>query len=174
MKKKKVKNKGTLFWVTGLSGSGKTTIAKNIKGKIERKYGPTILINGDDLRQYFSLNGYSKSERIKIAYKYSKLFKHITDQNINVIYATVGLVNKIRNIFQNSVKNFFVIYIKSDVGIIKQKRKKKMYFRFNKNIVGVHIKAEFPKKPDVMVENYLDRDIDKISKELISKISKIY
>ncbi len=172
--KRKVKNKGTLFWITGLSGSGKTTIAKKIKGYIENKYGPTILINGDDLRKYFLLKGYSKSDRIDLAYKYSKLFKHITDQNINIIYATVGLVNKIRNIFRNLVRNFFVIYIKSDVAIIKQKRKKKMYFRLNKNIIGVHIKAEFPKKPDVMVENYLNRDLDKISKEIISKLSNIY
>ena len=101
MKRKINKKKGTLFWITGLSGSGKTTIAKKIKGNIEKKYGPTILINGDDLRKYFLLNGYSKSDRIEIAYKYSKLFKHITDQNINIIYATVGLVNKIRNILMS-------------------------------------------------------------------------
>jgi len=83
-------------------------------------------------------------------------------------------MNKIRKIFQNSVKNFFVIYIKSDVRIIKQKRKKKIYFKFNRNIVGVDIKPEFPKKPNVMVKNYLNRSIDKISKELFLKISKIY
>jgi adenylylsulfate kinase len=174
MKKKKFKNKGTLFWVTGLSGSGKTTIAKKIKNRIEKKYGPTILINGDDLRKFFLLKGYSKNDRIEIAYKYSKLFKLITNQNINIIFATVGLMNKIRKIFQNSVKNFFVIYIKSDIRIIKQKRRKKIYFKFNRNIVGVDIKPEFPKKPHVMVENYLNREIDKISKELMQKISKIY
>jgi len=171
--KKKVKNKGILFWVTGLSGSGKTTIAKKIKRNIEKKYGPTILISGDDLRNFFLLNGYSKNDRIDIAYKYSKLFNHITNQNINIIFATVGLMNRIRKIFQNSVKIFFVIYIKSDVRIIKQKRKKKIYFKFKKNIVGVDIKPEFPKKPDVMVENYLNRGIDKISRELMLKISKI-
>ena len=39
--------------------------------------------------------------------------------------------------------------------------------------MGVDIKPEFPKKPDVMVENYLNRGIDKISRELILKISKM-
>ena len=33
------KNKGILFWITGLSGSGKTSIAKKLKNKIESKYG---------------------------------------------------------------------------------------------------------------------------------------
>ena len=42
-----------LFWITGLPGSGKTTIAKKILRPIEKKYGPTIEISGDDLRKNF-------------------------------------------------------------------------------------------------------------------------
>jgi adenylylsulfate kinase-like enzyme len=172
--KKKIKNSGTLFYITGLSGSGKSTLAKKIKNDIQKKYGPTLLINGDDIRNFFLLKGYSKNDRLEIAYKNSKLFKHITDQNINIIFATVGMMHKIRRIFKDSIKNFFVIYIKSDVKTIKQKRKKKIYFKFKKNIVGVDIKPQFPKKPEVIIENYLDRDVNKIAKELISKIFKTY
>ena len=51
----KNKNKGILFWITGLSGSGKTTIAKKIRPFISKKYGPTIIINGDDMRNIFKL-----------------------------------------------------------------------------------------------------------------------
>ena len=132
MKKKIVKNKGTLFWITGLSGSGKTTIAKKIKNSIEKKYGPTLLINGDDLRKFFLLKGFSKNNRLENAYKFSKLFKLITNQNINIIFATVGMMQKIRNIFKNAVKNFFIIYIKSDVKIIKKKNKKKCILNLKK------------------------------------------
>ena len=64
MKKKINKNKGILFWVTGLSGSGKTTISKKIKKDISKNYGPTIVVSGDDLRQIFNLKGYSYSERL--------------------------------------------------------------------------------------------------------------
>ena len=48
--KKKIKNSGTLFYITGLSGSGKSTLAKKIKNDIQKKYGPTLLINGDDIK----------------------------------------------------------------------------------------------------------------------------
>ena len=44
------RKKGILFWITGLSGSGKSTIASLIKDRIEKKYGPTIIMSGDDLR----------------------------------------------------------------------------------------------------------------------------
>ena len=51
-KKNKNNNKGFVIWITGLSGSGKTTVAKKIKKKIIEQLGPTVLINGDDLRKY--------------------------------------------------------------------------------------------------------------------------
>ena len=57
--------RGILFWITGLSGSGKTTIAKKIHKQIIKNYGPTLLINGDELRKYFGLKGYSFQEREK-------------------------------------------------------------------------------------------------------------
>ena len=51
MKKIKInKKKGILFWITGLSGTGKTSIGKKIKKDIVKNYGPTLLVNGDDIR----------------------------------------------------------------------------------------------------------------------------
>ena len=49
--KKLKKNKGILLWITGLSGSGKTAIAEKIKHNISNKYGPTLIMSGDDLRK---------------------------------------------------------------------------------------------------------------------------
>ena len=68
MKKIKLNhNKGILFWVTGLSGSGKTSIARKIKPKISKLYGPTIVFSGDDMRKIFGLTKYSRSERFNNA-----------------------------------------------------------------------------------------------------------
>ena len=74
MKRKKIiKSKGILFWITGLSGAGKTSIAKKLLNKIKKKYGPTIIISGDDLRKIFELKKYSFRERLKLSEKYCKL-----------------------------------------------------------------------------------------------------
>ena len=72
-----IKNKGILFWITGLSGSGKTTIAEKIKIQISKKYGPTLTLSGDDLRKIFSFNKFSKKQRLNYALSYSKFCKRI-------------------------------------------------------------------------------------------------
>jgi adenylylsulfate kinase-like enzyme len=56
--KLKNNNKGILFWITGISGSGKTILANKIKREIIRNYGPTLIISGDDIRKIFKLNKY--------------------------------------------------------------------------------------------------------------------
>jgi len=59
--KKLKKNKGILFWITGLSGCGKTTIAKKIENNISKKYGPTIILSGDDLKKIFNYNKFKSA-----------------------------------------------------------------------------------------------------------------
>ena len=82
--KKKLKNKGILFWVTGLSGSGKTTIAKIILPKIIQKFGPTIHLDGDQLRKSLKLYGYSYNDRLDNSKKMKNKAKIITLKKINV------------------------------------------------------------------------------------------
>ena len=112
------KNKGVLIWVTGLSGSGKSSIAKKIYPNFEKIFGKTIIINGDDLRKIFRLYGFDEKSRHINAEKFSKLCKLITDQNVSIIFAAVGMKKNIRKIFKTSVKNYFEIYIESSINKI--------------------------------------------------------
>ena len=93
---KKNKKKGILFWITGLPGAGKTSIANKIFNSLRKKFGSTILLNGDDIRKIFELKDYSKIGRKRIGMQYSKLFQKITDQNINVLFAGGVLIEKVR------------------------------------------------------------------------------
>ena len=117
------KKKGIFFFITGLSGSGKSSLAKKIKPKIQKKYGKTLLLHGDEIRKIFSLNKYGYKDREKIALQYVKLCKKITNNNINVILATVSLFNSIRKCNKKNFSNYIEIYIQSDLKkIIKQKK----------------------------------------------------
>lgn len=172
MKKKRLKkNKGILFWVTGLSGSGKTRIAKKIVGEITKSYGKTIVLSGDDIRNIFKLKGYSYKDRLETVFKYCKLAKKITSQNVNVILAVIGMMDKLRNWNRKNQSNYVEIFIKSDLKKIIKANKKKLYHKKISKIVGIDIKPEFPKKPHITIINNFDKDINSLSRELIKKIN---
>ena len=134
MKKIRIsKKKGILFWITGFPGSGKTAIANKIKPEINKFYGPTILINGDNLREIFNLKQYSENERISNGLKFSKLCKFIASQKINVIFAVVGLFDKLHQQNRMNIQNYVEIYVRSDfLKIIKVGKKE-----YTRNVIKI-------------------------------------
>ncbi len=165
------KKKGILFWVTGLSGAGKTSISNKIYNNIKKEYGKTFYINGDEIRKIFELKSYNNSDRKKGGIKYSKLFKKITDQNINVLFAGMALFHDVRAWNKKYINNYLEIYIKTNLKNIIKKKYTKIYKK-KSNLVGVDIKPEFPKKPDIVINNNFKKSIDKLSRELILKINR--
>ena len=96
MKKKLYKDHGKVFWITGLSGSGKSVIGENLLPMIEKKYGKTILIHGDNIRAIYKINSYKKSERLALAKSNSDLCSFLTKQGVNVIFTTVALIHNLQ------------------------------------------------------------------------------
>ena len=63
-----MKNEGTLYWITGLSGAGKTTIGNRLYYELKRTRENVVLLDGDILKQIVDENvGYSDIERRKRA-----------------------------------------------------------------------------------------------------------
>ena len=143
------KNKGFLFFIEGFAGSGKSSIGIKSYKRINALFGPTIIIHGNQIRDILNIYGYSRIERSKNSYKTRKFIKFITDQNINVIYTVLCLNYKAKSIYKEKIKNFVEIFIDSDVKKIIAKKKKKQIYKLKRNIVGVHIKPQFPKNPDI-------------------------
>ena len=174
MKKKINKNKGMLFWITGLSGSGKTVIAEKVKSDITKYYGPTLLVSGDDLRKIFKFNKYTADERKVLGKYYCNFAKFITNQKINLIFAVVGMRNSTRYWNRKNIDNYLEIYIKTNIKTIINANKKKIYHKKNSgDIVGINIKPELPKKADIIINNNFKKSIEVLSKELVRKIRTI-
>lgn len=167
------KKKGIVFWITGLSGSGKSTIAENIKKNITNKYGTSVLINGDMLRNIFKIKGYSKKERLSIGISYSKVSKLLTNNKVNVIIATVGLFHELHKYNRNTLANYIEIFIQSKIQKLIRNKKKFFYKRKTKNVWGIDIKPEFPKNPHIKVINNFKKSKKDISLDVYKKIVKL-
>ena len=84
---KKIKHKPGLLWITGLSGSGKSTISKIIYTKLKKKYSNIILLDGDVLRKKLKIKktgSFSNSYRTKIGLKYVKVCKYYVTNKKNL------------------------------------------------------------------------------------------
>ena len=172
LSKKKIQRKrGTLFWITGLSGSGKTTLANLIVNDVEKNFGPTILLNGNDLRNIFGFDSYKKKSRLLLAKKYSKLCKYFNTQGFNVVIAVVGLFHKIHKLNRKIHKNYIEIYIKADLKKLKKNKSKFFYKHKTNNVWGIDLKPEFPKKPHFVVNNTFDKPIKHFAKKLLKRIN---
>lgn len=166
--------KGILFWVTGISGAGKTTISKKLLPLIIKKYGPTIEISGDNIRQIFDLKKYDDISRKKYAMFYSKLCKQITDKKINVIFSTISFFKSVRNWNKENINNYVEIYVSANLNkILKFGKKSKIYKNNNFNIVGKDIKGDYPKKPHIKIKNNFNESLDNISIKIYKKINEI-
>lgn len=172
--KKIDKKKGIVLWVTGLPGSGKTTIANQLKKPFEKIYGKTILFSGDDLRKILDFKSYDTNRRFLYAKSYSKLVRNLSNQKINVIIATVSLFKKIHLWNKKNIKNYCEIYIESKTKEIIKNKKKKLYFKYNKNLVGIDIKPEFPLNPNIKIKNNFKKPINVLSKTILKKIYQLY
>ena len=139
---------------------------------INKKYGLSVHLDGDNLRKILDLHGYSFKDRVSNSKKFTKVAKLLTDQGINVVFSIIGLINKTRSWNKKNIKKYIEIYIKSDVKKIISLNKKKIY-KSKKNIVGINIRPQFPKNPDIIIDNTFNKSLNKLEKELRSKIDKI-
>ena len=75
-------------------------------------------------------------------------------------------------ILEDGIEKILVteIYIKTNISKIKKKRKKALYLKKTNHIVGVQIKPELPKKPDIVLINDFKKNLKQLSEDLIKKI----
>ena len=166
------KDKGILFFITGLSGSGKTSIAKKVQKKISQLYGPTLEVSGDNFRKIFKFNKFTQKARREYITNYLIFARLLTDQKINLIYNLIGMYKKFRKRLKN-IDNYVEIYIKADIHKIMKFKKKTTYLKYKKNIVGLDIKAEFPTNPHITINNDFNRSTDELAKELLIKLKNL-
>lgn len=150
--------KGTLYWITGLSGAGKTTIGNALYYQLKKKQSNLVILDGDILKKLVGNSlGYSQEDRKQRAYYYSNLCKTLTDQGISVIICTIAMYDEVRDWNRNHIERYVEIFLKVDKSILIQRDRKGLYSGQTagkvKEVAGMDLAVEFPKNPDIVIEN---------------------
>ena len=167
------KEHGIVFWITGISGSGKSTFSRKIYSFIKKKFGPTIILSGDNLRKIFKLNKYDKNYRMQVGKKYTKFLKLIISNKVNVLFSVVGLFHELHKYNRKKLKNYVEILIDSNFKKTELRKQKFFYKNKTNNVWGRDIEPEYPKKPHIVLKNNFKKNKNSLSKELIKKINNL-
>ncbi len=151
-----------VVWIIGLSGAGKTTLARNVVEQLRQSVDNVVLIDGDEIREVFGKDlGHTLADRRRNADRICRLGKFLEDQGIHVVCAILSLFPESREWNRENLHDYYEVFIDTPVDDLKQRDSKGIYGRFAKNeisdVAGLDI--DFP-RPDahLVIRNRGSRD----------------
>ncbi len=145
--------KGTVYFFTGLSGAGKTTIGGLFYRRLKETKSNVALFDGDQIRTVFCEDiGYSDEDRMKGAKRAFRLCKLLADQGIDVVICSISMYSRVREWNREHIENYKEIYVKASKETLLKRNQKGLYTS-GKNVVGLDLPFDEPQAPDIVIEN---------------------
>lgn len=170
-----------VVWLTGLSGSGKSTIAKALEIQLINDGFHTSTLDGDNLRTGLNSGlGFSKEDREENLRRVAEVAKLMIDAGLIVIAAFVSPLKENRELVKNTVgaSRFMEVFIDTPLEICEKRDVKGLYQLARegkiKDFTGINAPYEKPEGPDVHIETSIftvEKSVAILSKEIRSKIN---
>ena len=164
------------LWMTGLSGSGKTSIANALEKKLYEMQKHTYILDGDNLRHGLNSDlNFNKNDRIENIRRVGETAKLMVDSGLIVI---VGLISPfrverdwVRSLF--SANQFKEIYISTSINVCEKRDVKGLYQMARrdkiKNFTGITSPYEEPRNPELTIDTQnmtIDECVQKVLKQV--------
>ena len=181
LRKKLIKQKPILIWLSGLSGSGKSTIANELEKKLYENNFLSYLLDGDNIR--IGLNkdlGFTDDDRKENIRRISEVSRLMLDAGLIVITAFISPFREERQLAKSLVleENYFLVHVDCSVEKCEERDVKGLYKKARageiKNFTGIDSPYEVPEKPNLIVnteKESIDESVDKIFNAIKSKIN---
>ena len=173
--------KPAILWMTGLSGSGKSTIANAVEQQLARKGFNTFLLDGDNIRHGLNKDlGFTEADRIENIRRIGEVSKLMIDAGLIVITAFISPFESERNMVREMVEpgEFVEIFINTPLQIAETRDVKGLYAKARagelKNFTGIDSPYEIPSQPEITIDTNklsIDEAADIIVKYYLSSIT---
>jgi bifunctional enzyme CysN/CysC len=148
-----------VLWFTGLSGSGKSTIANLVERRLHAEGVHTYLLDGDNVRHGLNRDlGFTDADRVENIRRVAEVAKLFADSGLIVIVAFISPFRAERQTAKELLPEgeFFEIFVDTPIEICKQRDPKGLYARAErgeiKNFTGIDSPYEPPVDPDIHLE----------------------
>ncbi len=145
--------KGTVYFFTGLSGAGKTTIGGLFHRRLRARRANVVLLDGDQIRPVYNEDiDYTDSGRLKGASRTFRVARMLSDQGIDVVVCSICMYSQVRSWNRENIENYREIYLKVARETLFRRNQKGLYSS-GRDVVGVDLPFDEPAHPDIIVQN---------------------
>lgn len=163
-------NQGTVYFFTGLSGAGKTTVGGLFYRRLKATKPNAVYLDGDEIRVAFGEDvGYTQEERLRWAGRIFRVCRLLSDQGIDVVCCSIAMFDTVRLWNREHIPNYKEIYIRVKKQTLIQRNQKGLYTA-GCNVVGVDLPFDEPKSPDLILQN----DGDRTPLELVEEVERTF
>lgn len=174
-----IKNqKPCILWFTGLSGSGKSTIANALESKLCEMHKHTYLLDGDNIRMGLNKGlTFSDEDRIENIRRIGEVSKLFVDAGTIVLTAFISPFQKDRDKVRSLVNDdeFIEIHIDTPLNVCEQRDPKGLYQKARKgeipNFTGISSPYEAPVSPEIHIKND-DAAIEDVTNQIITYLQE--
>ncbi len=150
---------GRVFWITGLSGAGKTTHGRKLWSRLRAAGSPAVFLDGDTLRQVISEDlGHTADHRRSAAMRNARTCQLLAEQGIDVVCATISLFHVVQRWNRENIPRYSEIFLRVPLPELERRDHKGIYIREHGgeavDVVGLDMRAEEPEAPDLILDNY--------------------
>lgn len=173
---------GVMVWFTGLSGSGKSTIAIALERELHKRGLLCRILDGDNIRSGINNNlGFSEADRVENIRRIAEVSKLFIDTGIVTIAAFISPNNDIREMAANIIgrEDFLEIYVSTPIEECERRDVKGLYAKARrgeiKNFTGISAPFEAPIHPDLTLDTSvlsLEESVGRLLKLVLPKIQK--
>ena len=170
-----------MIWFTGLSGSGKSTIAIALERELQKRGLLCRILDGDNIRSGINNNlGFSEEDRVENIRRIAEIGKLFVDTGIITIAAFISPNNDIREMAANIIgkENFLEIFVSTPIEECERRDVKGLYAKARrgeiKNFTGISAPFEAPANPTLSIDTSklsVEESVNKLLELVLPKIS---